>query len=162
MQSEIEHKFLVKGDYQSLSTNVTLMAQGYLCSSVERCVRVRLSNDKAWITVKGPTSSDGLERYEFEKEITLDEGQQLLKLCEPGVIKKRRYLVPFGNHLWEIDEFLGDNEGLIVAEIEVERKNETFELPPFVGKEVTGLARYYNASLIHYPYCKWSDNEKLT
>ena len=155
MAQEIERKFLVAGDFKSLATKATRITQGYLCSAPERTVRVRIKGDKGFITIKGMGSDSGASRFEWEKEISVAEVDDLLKICEPGVIDKTRYLVPAGKHTYEVDEFYGDNEGLIVAEIELGAENEAFEKLPFLGKEVTGDAKYYNSMLMKNPYKKW-------
>jgi adenylate cyclase len=152
---EIERKFLLKGEFKSLITKSTRIVQGYLSSVPERTVRVRIKGDKGFITIKGIGSDSGASRFEWEKEIPVTEVEELLKICEPGVIDKTRYLVPAGKHTFEVDEFHGDNEGLTVAEIELTSENETFEKPAFIGQEVTGDVRYYNAMLIKNPYKKW-------
>ena len=152
---EIERKFLVAGDFKSLVAKSTRITQGYLSSIPERTVRVRIKGDKGYITIKGIGSDSGTSRYEWEKEIPLSEVEELLKICEPGVIDKTRYLVPAGKHTFEVDEFYGDNEGLIVAEIELSSENETFEKPAFLGQEVTGDVKYYNSMLMKNPYKKW-------
>ncbi|MGN0282141.1 MAG: CYTH domain-containing protein [Prevotella sp.] len=153
---EIERKFLVLNDsYKSLATSSTHIKQGYICSDRGRTVRVRIRGRQAFLTIKGPSFDDGLSRYEFEKEITIDEAEQLFRLCEPGVIDKMRYLVPAGSHVYEVDEFYGDNAGLVVAEVELSSVDESFEKPAFVGDEVTGDRRYYNSMLTHSPYNTW-------
>ena len=153
---EIERKFLVVDDsYKALATSSTHIKQGYICSDRGRTVRVRLRGRQAFLTIKGPSLDEGLSRYEFEKEISTDEAEQLFRLCEPGVIDKIRYLVPVGNHVFEVDEFFGDNLGLVVAEVELSSVDESFEKPAFVGNEVTGDLRYYNSTLTHYPYNTW-------
>ena len=153
---EIERKFLVVDDsYKALATSSTHIKQGYICSDRGRTVRVRLRGRQAFLTIKGPSLDEGLSRYEFEKEISTDEAEQLFRLCEPGVIDKIRYLVPVGNHVFEVDEFFGDNLGLVVAEVELSSVDESFEKPAFVGNEVTGARRYYNSTLTHYPYNTW-------
>ncbi|MDO4930942.1 MAG: CYTH domain-containing protein [Bacteroidales bacterium] len=155
MALEIERKFLVEGDYKSLATSHSRIVQGYICSERGRTVRVRLRDDKGYLTIKGPSRNNGLSRYEFEKEITKDEALSLFCLCEPGVIDKIRWLVPAGAHTFEVDEFFGDNEGLVVAEVELGSENEDFARPPFLGQEVTGDRRYYNSSLRVKPYKDW-------
>jgi len=155
MPLEIERKFLVEGDYKSLSISHSHIVQGYICSGRGRTVRVRLRNEKGFLTIKGPSLDGGLSRYEFEKEITKDEALSLLHLCEPGIIDKVRWLVPAGSHMYEVDEFFGDNEGLVVAEVELGSADEVFERAPFLGKEVTGERKYYNSSLRAYPYKAW-------
>ena len=155
MPVEIERKFLVQGDYKSLVVSHSRIRQGYICSSRGRTVRVRLRDDKGYLTIKGPSLNGGLSRYEFEKEISVDEALSLLCLCEPGMVDKIRWLVPVGKHVFEVDEFFGDNEGLVVAEVELAEETEDFERPAFLGMEVTGDRRYYNSSLRSNPYKKW-------
>ena len=153
---EIERKFLVIDDsYKSAATSSTHIKQGYICSDRGRTVRVRVRGRQAFLTIKGPSLDEGLSRYEFEKEITLDEAEQLFRLCEPGVIDKTRFLVPVGNHIFEVDEFYGDNLGLVVAEVELSAVDEAFEKPAFVGNEVTGDRRYYNSTLTRQPFNTW-------
>ena len=147
----------MKGDYKNASTSHSRIVQGYICSERGRTVRVRLRNDKGYLTIKGPSCDGGLSRYEFEKEITVDEANALLALCEPGVIDKIRWLVPAGKHTYEVDEFFGDNAGLVVAEIELSSTDEPFERPTFLADEVTGDRKYYNSSLRKFPYKMWKD-----
>ena len=156
MGLEIERKFLVKGDYKTQATSSTRIKQGYICSERGRTVRVRLRDTKAYLTIKGPSRDNGLSRYEFEKEITFDEALSLFALCEPGIVDKVRWLVPVGNHTFEVDEFFGDNAGLVVAEVELSRADEFFIKPDFIGKEVTGDRRYYNSQLRKNPYKNWN------
>ena len=153
---EIERKFLVKkGDaYKSAAFSSSHIQQGYIPAE-GATVRVRTRDDKAYLTIKGKSVNGGMTRYEFEKEITMDEAQHLLQLCQGGVIDKRRYLVKSGRHIFEVDEFYGDNEGLVMAEIELPTVDCVFEKPPFIGEEVTNDTRYYNASLIRKPYKNW-------
>jgi len=155
MAQEIEKKFLVAGEFKNLATKATRITQGYLCSVPERTVRVRIKGDKGFITIKGIGDDSGASRYEWEKEIPVAEVDELLKICEPGVIDKTRYLVPAGKHTFEVDEFYGDNEGLVVAEVELGAENEAFDKLPFLGQEVTGDAKYYNSMLMKNPYKKW-------
>ena len=155
MAQEIERKFLVKGDFKSLATKSTRIIQGYLSSVPERTVRVRVKGDKGFITIKGIGSQSGASRYEWEKEIPVEEVNELLKICEPGVIDKTRFLVPVGKHTFEVDEFYGENEGLILAEVELSSEGESFETPNWIGQEVTGDARYYNSMLMNNPYKGW-------
>jgi len=153
---EIERKFLVRNDdYKRQAYNSSRICQGYICSGHGRTVRVRIRDQRGYLTIKGPSNHDGISRYEFEKEITLDEAQHLMQLCEPGRIDKTRYLVKSGNHIFEVDEFYGDNEGLVMAEVELHSEDESFEKPDFIGKEVTGDRRYYNGHLSKKPYCVW-------
>ena len=156
MALEIERKFLVKDDsYKRMAYHASRIAQGYICSSRGRTVRVRIRDDKGYLTIKGPSDQQGLGRYEWEKEIPLREAQELMKLCEPGMIDKTRYLVRAGKHVFEVDEFYGENEGLTIAEVELESEDESYEKPDFVGDEVTGDVRYYNSFLMKKPFCSW-------
>ena len=155
MALEIERKFLVSGDFRSAATKATHITQGYLSSVPERTVRVRVKGDKGYITVKGIGSDSGASRFEWEKEIPVEDVRELLKICEPGVIDKTRYLVPAGRHTFEVDEFYGDNEGLVVAEVELSSEDEEFVRPEWLGEEVTGDARYYNSMLMKKPYKTW-------
>ena len=156
MALEIERKFLVKDDsYKRMAYHASRIAQGYICSSRGRTVRVRIRDDKGYLTIKGPSDQQGLGRYEWEKEIPLGEAQELMKLCEPGMIDKTRYLVRSGKHVFEVDEFYGENEGLTIAEVELESEDESYEKPDFVGDEVTGDVRYYNSFLMKKPFCSW-------
>ncbi len=156
MAQEIERKFLVKDlSFKEVAYSSSRIAQGYICSSRGRTVRVRIRDEKGYLTIKGPAGENGLSRYEWEKELPLDEAQELMKLCEPGMIDKTRYLVQSGKHVFEVDEFYGDNEGLVVAEVELASEDETFEKPDFIGEEVTGIAKYYNSFLMKFPYTKW-------
>ena len=156
MALEIERKFLVKDDsYKRMAYHASRIAQGYICSSRGRTVRVRIRDDKGYLTIKGSSDRQGLGRYEWEKEIPLGEAQELMKLCEPGMIDKTRYLVQAGKHVFEVDEFYGENEGLTIAEVELESEDESYEKPDFVGDEVTGDVRYYNSFLMKKPFCSW-------
>lgn len=153
---EIERKFLVRGDdYKRLATSHSRIKQGYICSGHGRTVRVRRRDDQAFLTIKGPSMDGGLSRYEFEKEITLDEADHLFLLCEPGIIDKTRYLVPSGPHTFEVDEFYGDNDGLVMAEVELSSPDEPYEKPAFIGREVTGDRRFYNSHLRQNPFSLW-------
>lgn len=155
MGKEIERKFLVRGDFKKHAVSSTRIKQGYLSSVMERIVRIRTRDDQAFLTIKGNSYDGGLSRYEWEVGIDRQEAEDLLKLCESGIIDKIRYLVEVKNHTWEVDEFYGDNEGLVVAEIELLEENEVFEIPDWVGEEVTGEKKYYNAMLRQFPYCNW-------
>ena len=155
MALEIERKFLVTGDYKSLATSHSRIVQGYICSERGRTVRVRLRDERGYLTIKGPSNNGGLSRYEFEHAISKDEALSLFRLCEPGIVDKIRWLVPAGRHTFEVDEFFGENEGLVVAEVELGSEDEAFERPDFLGKEVTGDRRYYNSSLRIRPYSQW-------
>jgi CYTH domain-containing protein len=153
---EIERKFLVRREgYKAQATSHSRIKQGYICSGHGRTVRVRIRDDRGFLTIKGPSVDGGLSRYEFEKEITLDEAEHLFALCEPGVIDKTRYLVPSGKHTFEVDEFYGENEGLVMAEVELANPDEAYVKPDFIGREVTGDRRFYNSHLRQYPFCLW-------
>ena len=153
---EIERKFLVKdGRYKELAFASSRIRQGYICSGHGRTVRVRIRDAHGYLTIKGPSTNGGLSRYEFEKEITLDEAEHLMALCEPGLIDKTRYLVKSGAHTFEVDEFYGENEGLVIAEVELGSEDEPYEKPDFIGEEVTGDKRYYNSHLRVNPYSLW-------
>ena len=153
---EIERKFLVKDrSYRQQAHSSSHIRQGYICSERGRTVRVRQRDDEAFITIKGPSADGGLSRYEFEKAISLEEAEQLLLLCEPGIIDKTRYLVSSGSHTFEVDEFHGDNEGLVIAEVELSTPDESYVKPDFIGQEVTGDRRYYNSQLRRHPYREW-------
>lgn len=156
--TETERKFLVVGDdYKASATAKFDIAQGYLSSHPERTVRVRTKGNKGFLTVKGKGNESGTTRLEWEKEISIEEAKMLLPLCEKGTIEKKRYEIPVGGHVYEVDEFYGDNEGLIIAEIELEDENERFDKPEWLGAEVTGDERYYNAYLSRHPYNEWKD-----
>jgi adenylate cyclase len=153
---EIERKFLVTSTaFLDEFRAKNRIVQGYLSSVPERTVRVRIKGDKGYLTIKGKSSDSGMSRMEWEKEIALEEAEQLLRLCEAGVIDKIRYEIPVGKHLYEVDIFSGENEGLILAEIELESENETFENPNWLGMEVTNDTRYYNAYLSQKPFNTW-------
>ncbi len=153
---EIERKFLVPGeDYKTEAYDSTHIVQGYICRSHGRTVRVRVRGDKAFLTIKGGSSASGMSRLEWEKEIPVEEALQLMQLCESGIIDKTRWLVKAGDHVFEVDEFFGDNEGLVVAEVELGSEDEEFERPSWLGKEVTGDRRYYNSSLVEFPFKEW-------
>lgn len=154
---EIERKFLVKNDgYKSLAAAKKNIAQGYLNTNPERTVRVRISNEKGFLTIKGKGNETGMTRFEWEKEIPVEEAKSLLELCEKGVIEKTRFEISSGKHLFEVDEFYGENVGLIIAEIELSDENEAFEKPDWLGKEVTNDERFYNAYLSKNPFKNWS------
>lgn len=157
MPQEIERKFLVNGEYKSLSTSSYRIKQGYLSSVTGRTVRIRIKADKGFITIKGKSNDTGVTRYEWEKEIPLNEAEELILLCEPGIIDKTRYEIPVGKHIFEVDEFYGENNGLTIAEIELDSENESFSKPDWLGNEVTGDRRYYNSSLTKSPFKEWQD-----
>ena len=155
MAQEIEKKFLVDGEFKESAKKATRITQGYLSSVPERTVRVRVKGDKGYITVKGIGNDSGASRFEWEKEIPVEDVRDLLKICEPGVIDKTRYLVDCDGHTFEVDEFYGDNEGLVVAEVELSDENEAFTRPSWLGEEVTGDKKYYNSMLMKNPYKNW-------
>ena len=131
------------------------ITQGFLSSAPERVVRIRIKGDKGYITIKGIGDASGVSRYEWEKEIPVDEAQELLFLCEPGVIDKTRYLINAGEYTFEVDVFHGDNEGLVIAEIELPDEDAPFKHPSWLGREVTGDPRYYNVMLAKHPFKTW-------
>ena len=145
----------MNGDFKSDAFKATRITQGYLSSVPERTVRVRVKGDKGYITIKGIGNASGASRFEWEKEIPVEDVKALLEICEPGVIDKTRYLVKTGEHTYEVDEFYGDNEGLTVAEVELSDENEAFDKPSWLGEEVTGDAKYYNSMLMKNPYKNW-------
>lgn len=159
---EIERKFLILDtpDFRKEAFRKTRIVQGFLNSAAERTVRVRIRGEQGYLTVKGKSSSDGLTRYEWEKEITVEDAQDLLKLCEPGIIEKIRYEIRAGNHIFEADEFLGENEGLLMAEIELHDPSEEFVKPQWLGEEVTGITKYYNSYLSKFPFKEWKNLTK--
>ena len=155
MSLEIERKFLVNGNYKPYIKETVKIIQGYLNSAPERAVRVRIKGENGYLTVKGNTSESGTTRFEWETRIKLEDAEKLLELCEPGIIKKTRNLVRVGKHVFEVDEFHGENEGLIIAEIELSSEEEQFIKPDWLGEEVTGDSKYYNSSLTKQPFTKW-------
>ena len=156
MLQEIERKFKVKSNtYKTLATKIVRITQGYLSSVPERTVRVRIKGEEAFLTIKGSSNESGTTRFEWEKAIAVADAEQLLTLCERGVIDKTRYLVPCGELFFEVDEFYGDNEGLVMAEIELPDEKATFARPDWLGEEVTGDKRYYNSMLMKNPYKNW-------
>ncbi|MDD7303640.1 MAG: CYTH domain-containing protein [Bacteroidaceae bacterium] len=160
MHYEIERKFLVRGEFKHLAYESTRIAQGYIASGNGRTVRVRIRGDKGYLTIKGPSLLGGLTRYEWEQEIPLQDARDMMRICEPGIIDKTRYLIqgPDGRHTWEVDEFYGDNEGLVLAEVELESENAPYEKPDFIGREVTGDRRFYNSHMRKYPFRLWKDD----
>ena len=157
MAQEIERKFLVLDpSYKHEAFSSSHIRQGYICSERGRTVRIRIRDTKAYITIKGPSVDNGLSRYEFEQEIPLNDAEQLMQLCEPGIIDKTRWLVKSGLHTFEVDEFFGDNEGLVMAEVELKSIDDIPVIPHFIGKEVTGDRRYYNSQLRQHPYREWN------
>ncbi|MCD8296040.1 MAG: CYTH domain-containing protein [Prevotella sp.] len=157
---EIERKFLVHKAgklYKTVAFARSHICQGYICDGKRPTVRVRIRDDKGFITIKGKSDKKGLSRYEFEKEISLEEARQLMKLCMPELIEKTRYLVRSGAHVFEIDEFYGSNAGLVMAEVELRYEDEPYEKPEFIGEEVTGDKRFNNSSLRKNPFIVWCD-----
>jgi len=153
---EIERKFLIEStNFTKESIANDRIVQGYLNSNPERTVRVRIKGNKGFLTIKGKGNKSGTTRFEWEKEILLSEAEALLKLCESGIIDKIRYEIPFGKHTFEVDVFSGENQGLIIAEVEISSENEIFEQPNWLGKEVTGDKKYYNSYLSKHPFCTW-------
>jgi len=156
MALEIERKYLVlDSSYKHEAYSSSHIRQGYICSERGRSVRIRIRDEHAYLTIKGPSLDGGLSRYEFEQQIPFDDAQKLMSLCEPGIIDKTRWLVRSGNHIFEVDEFHADNDGLVVAEVELNDPTETPLLPHFIGQEVTGDRRYYNSQLRRHPYTQW-------
>lgn len=155
---EVERKFLVKSNaYKDMATSDTRIVQGFLNTHPERTVRVRIKGDKGFLTVKGKGNPAGTTRFEWEKEISVAEATHLMGLCEPIVLEKMRFEVPFGRHTFEVDEFGGENEGLVVAEVELRHEEETFERPEWLGEEVTGKIKFYNSQLSIKPFNQWKD-----
>lgn len=153
---EIERKFLVTSDaFKSDALRKNHIAQGYLNSTPERTVRVRIKGGAGYLTIKGKSNETGLSRFEWEKEIPLAEAKALLLLCEKGIIEKIRYEVQVGKHLFEVDEFFGENEGLLLAEVELQSESEFFEKPNWLGYEVTQDQRYYNSYISKHPFTSW-------
>ena len=160
MKIEIEKKFLVKNDtFKSESEKEFRITQRYLSSVPDRSVRVRIRGDKGIITIKGLGSDSGISRFEWEKEISVTDANDLFTLCEPGVIDKTRYIVKNGQHIFEIDEFYEENKGLIIAEIELSYEEEYFIRPDWLGDEVTGEVKYFNSMLIKNPYSNWKNSD---
>jgi adenylate cyclase len=153
---EIERKFLVtSNEYLKSFTKQNRIVQGYLSSDPKRTVRIRLKGENGYLTIKGESNESGLTRFEWEKEISYSDAENLLRLCEKGVIDKIRYEVIVGVHVYEVDVFAKENEGLVIAEIELSSEEETFEKPNWLGKEVTGDKRYYNSYLSKTPFKNW-------
>ena len=158
MALEIERKFLVLDDsYKHEAFSSSHIRQGYICSERGRTVRIRIRDNEAFLTIKGPSLDGGLSRYEFEQSIPMDDAEKLMTLCDEGIIDKTRWLVKSGDHTFEVDEFHGDNDGLVVAEVELKNAREVPILPHFIGKEVTGDRRYYNAQLRRNPFRLWKE-----
>lgn len=153
---EIERKFLVKSNaYRAEAISCERIEQGFLNTHPERTVRVRISGEFGYLTVKGVSDNAGISRFEWEKEIPVEAAEKLLEICEKGILGKTRYKIPLGNHIFDVDEFDGDNEGLVIAEVELQSENEPFIKPDWLGKEVTGETKYYNSQLSKRPYKIW-------
>ena len=158
MALEIERKFLVLDDsYKHEAFSSSHIRQGYICSERGRTVRIRIRDNEAFLTIKGPSLDGGLSRYEFEQSIPMDDAEKLMTLCDEGIIDKTRWLVKSGDHTFEVDEFHGDNDGLVMAEVELKNVQDTPKMPHFIGKEVTGDRRYYNSQLRRNPYKLWRE-----
>lgn len=157
MGQEIERKYLITGEFKSKAIKSLQIKQGYLSSIPERTVRVRIQDNQGFLTIKGSNKKNSISRFEWEKEITKEEANELIQLCEVGIIDKKRYIVPFGDKIIEVDEFYGENEGLILAEIELDDENENIVIPNWLGKEVTDDPRYYNSMLMKNPYKNWDN-----
>lgn len=156
--TEIERKFRVSSDaFKAAASRKTHIVQGYLNSNPDRTVRVRIRGESGYLTIKGKSNGSGMSRFEWETEISLSEARPLLALCEPGVIAKYRYEVPFGGNVFEVDEFESENQGLIIAEIELRSEDQTFEKPDWLGDEVTSDHRYYNSWLSKNPFTGWTN-----
>lgn len=157
MSIEIERKFLVVNeDFKALSFQKKYIKQGFLNSHKSRVVRIRISDNTAFLTVKGISSDSGMSRFEWEKEISIEEAESLMLLCEPGIIEKYRYYHQLGKHVFEVDEFLGENQGLVIAEVEISEESESFLQPSYLGAEVTGDEKYYNSNLSKHPFKNWA------
>ncbi len=155
MNIEIERKFLVKGEFKHFAKKSVKIKQGYISDNPEKTVRVRLKGDKAFLTIKGKGNKTGATRFEFEKEISVKDANELFNLCSENLIEKTRYLIPNGKFTFEVDEFDGQNKGLIIAEIELQNEDDFFEKPNWLGEEVTGDIRYYNSYLSKNPFTLW-------
>lgn len=156
MKKEIERKFLVKGDFMPYVSSSTRIEQGYVAKSDHLTLRIRTRDEQGFLTIKGRTDKAGVSRSEWEYEIPVEEARELLSFSR-GTISKTRYLVPVGDHTFEIDRFYGQNEGLIVAEVELQSEDEEYPHPDWLGKEVTGDRRYYNSQLLKHPYAEWEE-----
>ncbi len=157
MGFEIERKFLIKGDFKPYVHKSYAIKQGYLSLSGSNLVRVRVKGERAFLTVKTAVAEGSIKRHEWEYEIPFNEGEEMLELCKEGLIDKTRYLVKVGGHTYEVDEFYGDNEGLVLAEVELDDEDELFEKPDWLGEEVTNNTKYYNSFLSIFPYKTWND-----
>ena len=159
MKLEIERKFLVKNNnFKKEASQSIRIIQRYLSSLPERTVRIRIKGDLGFITIKGLGNESGITRYEWEREIPYQDAKDLLAICEYGEIDKIRHIVKYGEYAFEVDEYNGENKGLVIAEIELSSEEETFLKPDWLGKEVTGVKKYYNSMLMKSPYTKWNKN----
>jgi CYTH domain-containing protein len=153
---EVERKFLVKSQgYKNEAKTQMRIVQGFLNTDPERTVRVRIKNDKGFLTIKGKGNDSGTTRFEWEQEISFSDATDLVDLCEAVIVEKIRYEIPIGKHIYEVDEFLGENKGLVIAEVELQHEDEPFEKPDWLGEEVTGDIKYYNSQLSQQPYRDW-------
>lgn len=152
---EIERKFLVRGEFMPHVSQEHCIRQGYIVASAGKTVRVRTRGDKGFLTIKGPSGKNGFSRFEWEKEISFTDAEQLLELCEKNIIDKTRYEVEFDGKTFEVDVFHGVNEGLVLAELELLTEDEPYSAPEWLGREVTGDMRYYNSYLSKYPFSEW-------
>jgi CYTH domain-containing protein len=158
---EVERKFLVKStDYKNDAKTQTRIVQGFLNTDPERTVRVRIKGDKGFLTIKGKGNDSGTTRFEWEEEISFSDATDLVDLCEAVIVEKIRYEIPLGKHVYEVDEFLGENKGLVIAEIELLHEDEFFNKPAWLGTEVTGVIKYYNSQLSNHPYNTWDNTYK--
>jgi len=161
MPLEIERKFLVAGEFRDIAFKKSRVRQGYLASGKAGTVRIRTKGKNGYITIKGKTNAAGISRYEWEKKISLKDAEELLLLCTEGYIDKFRYEIKVGKHIFEVDEFLGENQGLIIAEVELDNEEEHFIRPSWLGEEVTGDRKYYNSQLVKMPFSKWHEPSTL-
>jgi len=161
MPLEIERKFLVAGEFRDLAFKKSRIRQGYLASGKGGTVRIRTKGEKGYITIKGKSNAAGISRYEWEKEISIEDAQELLLLCTEGYIDKFRYEIEVGEHVFEVDEFLGANEGLVIAEVELGSVEEAYIRPSWLGEEVTGNRKYYNSQLVKHRFSKWDEPSSI-
>ena len=157
MGYEIERKFLIKGDFKADAYKNMIIRQGYLSLSGISVIRIRIKGEKAFVTIKSALVEGKIKRHEWEYEIPMEDAEEMLQLCEDGLIEKKRYLVKVGKHTFEVDEFFGKNQGLLLAEVELESEDEPYEVPEWLGPEVTGNVRYYNSYLSIHPYEEWME-----
>ncbi|MCU0408482.1 MAG: CYTH domain-containing protein [Bacteroidales bacterium] len=159
MGKETERKYLIKGEFRNLAFRKSRISQGYLSSAPGRTVRVRINEGKGFLTVKGPAEKNGITRYEWEIEIGLQDAEELLLLCEPGIIEKTRYYISHEGFVIEADVFHGENEGLLMAEVELENESDSFTIPEWFGEEVSGNPMYYNSYLRENPFKSWKSKQ---